>query len=449
MAANDTDRPVILHLRDGLILRRALASDAEALAAFHAQWHRDADTDPPDELVGAWVRDLMRGNHPTFLPEDFTLVEDSCTGAIVSSLNLISQTWSYGGIEFGVGRVELVATHPDYRRRGLVRAQFRVIHDWSRQRGHRLQAITGIPYYYRQFGYEMAMALGGGRLGYKVHVPKRKEGEPERFRIRPATESDLPDLAEIYHDATRRHLVTCVRDQALWRYELLGKSEKNVNRAELRVIESDTGGVAGLLLHPPWLWGPTQAVLAYELRPGLSWLTVTPSVLRYLQATGEAYAARDGKEEFGAFYFNLGTQHPVYGAIRNRLPGERHPYAWYLRVADLSGFLQLVQPVLEERLAASIVAGHTGELKLSFYRKGLRLEFKKGQLTRIEPWLPAPRAVGDAAFPGLTFLQLLFGYRSLDELKHVFADCWTGSDEAQALLHALFPKQGSDVWPVA
>jgi GNAT superfamily N-acetyltransferase len=434
-------------LGDGLILRRALPADTEALVAFHADVHRHEDA--PDELVGAWVRDLMRGDHPTFDPQDFTVVEDTRTGAIVSSLNLIPQTWTYGGIRFGVGRVELVSTHPDYRRRGLVRAQFEVIHAWSDARGYRLQAITGIPYYYRQFGYEMGLALGGGRLGYKVHVPKLKAGEEEPFRIRPAAESDLVFLAQLYVGATKRHLVACERDLGLWRYELLGRSDKNANRMELRVVEGADAERVGFLAHPPRLWGPTLTLSAYELRPGISWLGVTPSVLRYLKATGEAYAARDGKEEFGAFYFSVGTEHPVYDAISDRLPRVRKPYAWYVRVPDLCGFLEHVKPVLERRLAASLLAGHTGELEVSFYRDGLRLVFERGQLTAIEPWMPMPGAEGKAGFPDLTFLQLLFGYRSLEELRHAFADCWAAADEAMAVLNVLFPQQVSDVWPVA
>ena len=34
-----------------------------------------------------------------------------------------------------VGRPEAVGTRPEYRRRGLVRAQFEVIHAWSAERG--------------------------------------------------------------------------------------------------------------------------------------------------------------------------------------------------------------------------------------------------------------------------------------------------------------------------
>ena len=40
------------------------------------------------------------------------MVEDPASGRIVSSLNLIPQTWSYGGVCFGVGRVELSAPTP-------------------------------------------------------------------------------------------------------------------------------------------------------------------------------------------------------------------------------------------------------------------------------------------------------------------------------------------------
>ena len=52
-------------------------------------------------------------------------------------MNLISQTWSYAGIEFGVGWPELVATLPEYRQRGLIRTQFEEIHRWSEERGER------------------------------------------------------------------------------------------------------------------------------------------------------------------------------------------------------------------------------------------------------------------------------------------------------------------------
>ena len=133
----------------------------------------------------------------------------------------------------------------------------------------------------------------------------------------------------------------------------------------------------------------------------------------------------------------------------DNLPGANLPYAWYLRVPDLPGFLQLIQPVLEMRLANSIAAGHSRELKISFYRTGLRLVLEKGRLAAIEEWKPAPEDEGTVAFPDRTFLQILFGYRSFDELRQSFADCWCDGEEVRALINILFPKKLSDVFPVA
>ena len=164
-------------------------ADTEKLVEFNSKIHCDLGPETPDTRVGVWTRDLMTKAHPTFHPDDFTIVEDTADGKIVSSLNLISQTWSYGGIPFGVGRPELVGTLPEYRNRGLVRAQFEVIHQWSAERGEKVQAITGIPYYYRIFGYEMGLELHGGRAGFLAHIPRLKEGETEPYHIRPAVES--------------------------------------------------------------------------------------------------------------------------------------------------------------------------------------------------------------------------------------------------------------------
>jgi hypothetical protein len=40
----------------------------------------------------------------------------------------------------------------------VIKAQMDVLHAWSRERGHLMQAIAGIPYYYRRFGCEMAVS---------------------------------------------------------------------------------------------------------------------------------------------------------------------------------------------------------------------------------------------------------------------------------------------------
>ena len=85
-----------------------------------------------------------------------------------------------------MGRPELVGTDPDYRRQGLIRAQFEVLHQWSAERGELALGITGIPWYYRQFGYEMCLLRGGGRAGYRPQAPTLPAGAAEPYQVRPA-----------------------------------------------------------------------------------------------------------------------------------------------------------------------------------------------------------------------------------------------------------------------
>jgi hypothetical protein len=445
----EVEKNVLRDLGNGLILRKATRADTENLVAFNGMVHAEESSEEPDEKVAVWTRDLLEKPHPTFSPADFTIVEESNTGKIVSSLNLISQTWSYSGIPFGVGRPELVGTLNEYRGRGLVRAQMEEIHRWSAERGHMLHAITGIPYYYRLFGYEMALELGAGRVGYKPNVPKLKKDEVELHRLRPASVEDIPFISQTYSTASKRWLVSAIWDEELWRYELLGKSDKNVNRRELRIIEASDSEPVGFLSHPTSIWGTTFGAGGYELKPGISWFEVTPSIIRYLWETGEEYARRDKVDDFGAFAFWLGSEHPAYQAVSQRLPHTRRPYAWFMRVEDIPAFLIHVIPVLNARLAESVMTNFSGDLRISFYINGLRFKFEKGQLKIVEPWKPSPNGhSGEAGFPGLTFLQLLFGFRSVEELEFAFPDCWIDDDEPRELIKALFPKGVSDVWGI-
>lgn len=442
-----TEQKTILRdLGNGLILRRSSPEDADGLSEFNGRIHGADEADR--KRLRAWTRDLLARPHPTFHPDDFTVVEESATGKIVSSLNLIPQTWSYEGIAFGVGRPELVGTLPEYRGRGLIRAQFDEIHKWCEERGLPVQVITGIPYFYRQFGYEMALDLAGRRVGYETHVPKSKEGEKEKYVIRPAEKADLPFIAHVYDHAVRRHMVSCVRTLEIFEYELNGQSADSINRFEMHVVEDSTGEPVGYLQHPNYLWQTGLTAVWYELSPGVSWLDVTPTVVRYLWGRGQEYATRD-ERKCTTFSFMGGAEHPVYQALGKNLPFVREPYAYQVRVPDLVGFLNLIKPALEKRLAESIASGHSREIKVSFYRDGLQIVIERGRLTAIEKWMPSPEEDGDIAFPDRTFLQMLFGYRSYEDLRTAFADCWCNEEEVRVLMNVLFPKKLSDVFPMA
>jgi hypothetical protein len=437
---------IIRNLGEGLVLRHSTAEDAEALAKFNREIHGEDEWDARG--IADWTLDLASGEGPTVAVGDFTVVEDTQAGEIVSSCCLISQTWAYEGIPFKVGRPELVGTKKAYRRRGLVREQMEILHQWSAARGELVQVITGIPYYYRQFGYEMAIDLDGGRSGFKSHVPKLKDGEEEPYTLRKAAEQDIPFLMAAYEHGCQRSMIHSVWDEQLWLYELSGKRKYNIDRREVFIIVDRDGKQAGFIGIPPIKWGDKSTLTVYELAPGFSWSAVTPSVIRFLWEIGEELAKGQNQhqEKFG---FWLGASHPAYEVCTSRLPEISKPYAFYVRVPDLVALLLVISPALENRLLASAFAYYSGEVKLNFYREGLTLGFADGRLEKIEKLGPDSLEKASAVFPDRVFLQLLFGYRSMDELDHAFADCYAKNGETKQLLNVLFPKKHAEVWAIA
>ena len=438
----------IRDLGNGLILRHGMPEDGEALALFNGEQLGDEGLAGRDgQGLAAMTRDIFSLRpHVSLTPDDFTIVEETASGRIVSSMCLIPQTWTYEGIEFGMGRPEYVATHPDFRKRGLIRAQFDVVHQWSAERNLMVQGITGIPYFYRQFGYEFALNLGGRHFGSVP--PKLKTGEKEKFNMRPTEEKDIPFLMSTYEYGCKRSMVSANWSHAHWHNNLYEMSADNIQRLEFRVVEhAETHESVGYLAHSPHIIMSGVYAFHFELQPGVSWLEVAPFVARYLWNTGQEYAKIENQpcETFG---FYLGGSHPAYDALGKSIPTAREPYAWYLRVPDLIGFLQHIKPVLEKRLAESIVCGHSGEYLIGMYPKGVRLVLESGRITGIEAWKPNHADHGNAGFPELTFLQILFGYRSYDELAHAFPDCWWDGDSTRLIVNTLFPKKHSNVYGI-
>ncbi len=437
--------PVIKDLGGGLVLRRGRREDADAVADFMSKNATEPGSSEPSPTIGAWTRDLFADDHPTMRPEYFSVVEDTREGRIASALCLIPQTWAYDGIEFGVGQPEIVNTHPDYRNRGLIREQMDAIHAWSRELGHLMQAIDGIPYFYRQFGYEMGIEMGGRWRGLPLPKASSDSGTPAKFSIRAANAADVPFLNSLHDAARSRSLVSCIWNEQIWDYSLNGRSETSLAAFETCIIEDADKRACGFLIFNRRLWRGGLGLQAFELSEGTPWLEVVPVVLNYLGETGRRLAIQTSGE-LTRIAFVLGADHPAYGAAKSRLTERIAPdYAWYVRVPDVSAFIRHIAPALIRRLAGSDAAGHTGELLLSFYRSGMKIRFEKGEISGVEDWPMPPENEAKAFFPDLSFLQLLFGYRSLDQLTDWYPDCYTESDEAGVLLRALFPQKPSQI----
>jgi len=413
---------ILKDLGDGLVLRHPTIEDTDALATLNAQAFEGSSAS-----FEIYTREAMSGEDPRFRLDDITVVEETLTGALVSTVSLSSHTFSYGGLLFAAGRVAWAVTRPDYRRRGLVRKQFEVIHERSSQRGHKLQLVGGIDMYLK-FGYYPARWECRKRSWKETEVPQLRDNESELYSVRPATGAEVRFMAELCKHATNHRRVANVRDEAIWLYEVLKRNKDSYAHMDCAIIESVKGEPIGYLTYSrEWL-----DVEEYELKPNVSWQAVTPSVLRYLFQT-----CKEQERQEAFFYFE--ASHPFWETVEGQID---YVEGCYLRIPNLPDFLCHIAPVLERRLAESALAEHTGILKINLFQDGLRLRFENGHLTEVQSWSPTPADEGDAAFEKGTFKQLVLGCWTFEELSSASFDYWA-DEEARELLQVLFPKQPS------
>jgi predicted acetyltransferase len=293
---------ILQDLGDGLVLRCPTQEDTDALAMLNAEVFSGSS-----RSFEIYTREAMSEEDPGFRLDDITVVEDTLTGAIISTISLSSHTFSYGGVLFGAGRIAWAATHPDYRGRGLIRKQIEVIHERSSQRGHKLLLVGGIDIYLR-FGYYPAWWECRQRSWNKAEVPLLRDDESELYSLRPATEEDVPFIAALYEHAMSRSLVANVRDEAIWRYEVLLRNKDSYAYTDCAIIESVKGEPVGYLVYSQeWL-----DVEQYELKSNMSWQAVTPSVLRYVFDAGKDMGRLES-------LFRLDFNHPLWEMVESQI----------------------------------------------------------------------------------------------------------------------------------
>jgi hypothetical protein len=305
------------------------------------------------------------------------------------------------------------------------------------------QFISGMSWYYRQFGYSYALDLPPRPVLWLAAKPPPPS---PAFSVRPATTADVATLAAIEAEAPSGTTLGPRRGADGFALELARRRESLV-AAEVLVIEPAIPGAApiGYVAHQRPVDG-LVSVYAFELRPGTNWLAPTAAVLAHLHDWIRADPDGSGR----GVRFSLPAGHPGLRCAATRL-GRQPPetYGLYVRVPDVVAVLRAVVPVLEARLAASPAIGWTGELHIDLYTEGILIGFDEGRIASIERWSPpddGTESPADARLPIAEFLHLLLGNRRIDELERTTADCLLESDTGALLLDVLFPPMPLSTW---
>jgi predicted N-acetyltransferase YhbS len=233
----------------------------------------------PDEKVDALIRRLLDHYPETTVDHVFSV---RSSGETVAALVMIPQTWVLDGVELRVAEMGCVATRPDHRRRGLQRMLNEAFDRYASEGGFDLCALAGIPYFYRQFGYEYAVDLDHSTTLDADRIPEA-EGSLE---ARPFSEDDVEAASAMLDEAQSRYHVSCPRTIGVW---LMQHRTGHYNGEPFKAVALTTGGE--LKAYVRYSVDASNGVLVLK-EAGLESPWYSEQVLAYIGAACKAYGLK-------------------------------------------------------------------------------------------------------------------------------------------------------------
>lgn len=429
-------------LPGGLVLRTLAAGharDRERLPELYRDVFLELDDwDSPDDDI--WVDNMLDGAHPSVTDEDVWLVVDPARDDLpVATLMLIPLVWRYETVPLGVGRIGLVATRAEYRRRGIMRVLMAAAHTRSAALGHALQSIVGIPHFYRRFGYTLAVPFTRRATVPLTAIPALRAGAQPFCTLRPAQAADYALYNSWDEYLAPRLALSAISTAQNWTHWLTHRD------ASLHTLIASDGTPLGYV--PLWRPADDESLMCETLvvGPESSLLAIFEDVLRGIGEVARQKWPGESGPKYIAFV-NVYSR-TLMTLLEKAGPTaiEPHPYTWYLRASDPARLLQTLRPVLERRLEHSGAHRYSGELKISFYNmQGLKLRLEEGCLAEVQSISVGVQdeLTCDAWITQEAFLNLVCGYHSFTELRQVLPET-RANGRALALLEILFPRKPS------
>jgi len=373
----------------------------------------------PHEDVDGIVRRLLNLYPPMTMDHVFTVTYGD---EAVAVLVLIPQTWVMDGVELEVAEMGCVATHPDHRNRGLQRMLNERFDEAAEAGGYDLCALAGIPFFYRQFGYEYSLDLDHKTT---VAVSQLPEMQPS-LEAKGFTEADIPAAAELLDSVTSRYMVHSRRSMPVWRMQHKTGFYKGEPYEGYALHDGDD--LQAYVRVQPRPKDETLVLMEAAAAPG-----VHGQVLEFLRRLCLENGVETLVSALG-YVDPLSEQLTGLGAQQSRL------YGWQVKVVDVVKLLRKMAPLLESRLEGTRLSGLTETVNLNFRRFSVDLVFERGRLTGVSLSRDcSDRTVGLNPY---VFPQLLLGYRSREELEHAYPDVRVAPSRRE-LVDALFPKRPS------
>jgi predicted N-acetyltransferase YhbS len=391
-------------LPDGAVIRPAESTDLDELYALVA------DRGEPDDAIDLEL--VVEGDGASIAGT--ALVEQD--GRAVATATLLDETLVVRDTTLAMGQVELVATNAEYEHRGYVRALMQWCHERSLARGHVVQVMIGIPYFYRRFGYVYAIPM---------HPYASLEQLPAIdpfIEVRDATDSDIPEMAALQQRVQDGFDVSMPHSDETWRWLVERRGTQQLVATRRHEIIGCVRTTAFVENEPVLV-----AEIASDEPAAVAALLAAASEARSDGGTGATVQLRPG-----------------IPGLASMLGAPQRPDWYYVRIPDFAGLFAALRPELEHRLEQSEFATSDQLVELSFWGSQLAFPIANGRVGPIATGGPRQVIVsqGGSGLPPDAVAHLVFGCGAAG-LEDRFPDCYLG--DQTALMHALFPPRRADL----
>jgi predicted acetyltransferase len=368
-----------------------------------------------DEDVRAVVRRFVE-HHSEMTNEDYFMVMKG--DEAVAGLVLIPQRWSIGGVELRVAEMGCVGTRPEHRRKRLQWILNEKFDQYAKEKGYDLCVLAGIPYFYRQFGYQYAV-----ELDYITEIDAEKL--PNRLvDCRDFKTEDIPEAQRLLEETQRKYLVHSIRTKAIWRMQ----EETETYGAEPFKATTVTEDEKIVAYYRWWPDKKEQTLLIREL--ALEDESIVEKIASAIRTEAERQECTKIKtklsheDTFSKYLIGLGAK-------------VNKPYAWQVKILDPEGFFRKLGPLLEKRLMGPKFKGLNKVLRMNFWKYALEVTFEDGKLVGVKHISDTGRVLGLNPYASI---QLFLGYRSREDLEYAYPDFYV-RDGLDELFDVLFSRK--------
>ena len=371
-----------------------------------------------DEDVRSITRRFVE-HHPEMNDEHFFMVKKG-EKAVAGSL-LIPQVWRLGGVELKVAEMGCVGTDPKYRGKNLQGILNNEFDKYAGEHGFDLCVLAGIPFFYRQFGYQYAV-----QLNYSTEIQLDKIPEKETELLIGYFTDEHIEKADIFlRKSQERYLVHSVRSQEIWgMQQKTGTYGAEPFQTSALFIENEFVGYYRFSENQEkkTIYIKELAVNEIVTPEGLAGVIVKHALKLGLT---KLYTGLSHQDEFSRYLITQGAN-----IIK--------PYAWQVKILDLTKFLTKIRPLLEFRIENSKFKGVSKELTMNFWKFAVKVKIDDGKVTDIEKVHgEEDRTIGLNPY---AFIQLALGFKSRKELEEMYPDFRVRGDVGN-LIDVMFPKQ--------